>query len=303
MTVMKTTSKVEPSAAWRRWAARRLDASADASPAQARIAFLRRLVQTDFLPPTTWRAALQILTGQLASPPPEVRTNDVTSEDEERQWRQEVDGFAADFWRLDPKERYRRWTDLTARCNPSPPLRFRLQKLASALQIGPVRLDDEHPKVKELVGQIQELFILQPEARAQSRLIFRRKIRSAIREWESACRHLQWQHPDIAALEGNLVGELASWQKTQKEIARMRGRLQAKRKKAAQSQESGGIPRWVIWLVLVTVVTALRGGCWAFRRPSSSISPPSFTAPSEKNEKLQKLLQDIGKKKDKARNQ
>jgi hypothetical protein len=261
MTLMKTTRKVEPPPAWRLWAVRRLNVSADANAAQARSAFLRRLVQSDFLPPTTWRAALQIMTGNLASPPAEVRSDDALSEEEERKWREEVDAFAADFWRLDLEERYRRWTDLTARCDPSPPLRFRLQQLASGLQIGPVYLDDEHPKVNELVGQIQELFVLSPEARAQSRLIFRRKIRSSVREWESACRHLQWQHPDIAALEGNLVGELASWQKTQKEIARMRGRLQAKRKKAAQSQESGGLPKWVIWLVCMTVVTALRGGC------------------------------------------
>ena len=90
------------------------------------------------------------------------------------------DRFADDFWRFDPQERYRRWQELMVRCETSPPLRFRLRQLGSGLQVGPACLGDDDARVTELIGQIQDLFVLRPVARAERRLIFRRKIRSVV---------------------------------------------------------------------------------------------------------------------------
>src|SRR5579872_1446991 len=142
-----TTGIGRDPAAWRRrWAAEQLGVSVGATPAEARAAFLARLPEVDFVPPSAWRAALRLLAGVTDRLPADAEEE--ARADEKRRLGEAVEEFAAEFWSLAVASRQQRWQALARECGPFESLRARLDLLRPGLGIGPLA-DHEQPAVVE----------------------------------------------------------------------------------------------------------------------------------------------------------
>src|SRR5437016_494535 len=124
---------IAPDTAWqRRWAAEQLGVEVTASLTEARTALLRRLAESDFVPPPLLPQALAILEGRQAK----AAEREALREEQER-LRSEVEAFAEQFWTLPVDERRRRWEELLSACAISPALLARVRELKCGLDIGP----------------------------------------------------------------------------------------------------------------------------------------------------------------------
>jgi hypothetical protein len=274
MTMMTGTGRELP--AWqRRWAAEQLGVDAQASALEARSVFLRRLVESDFVPPAMWPQALAMLDGRPA-PVGEARAR----REEAERLRGEVEEFAERFWLLPVDERWRRWQELFDACTMVVALRARLTALKRGLDIGPAEAG--RPQIADVVRNLQQLFVLRPAERAARRrelLVAAQNDRAA---WQVAAvvRH---QYPEIAALEPQFLAELAKGaERQQRRAGVQRALFRTRRPAAPKPVTSGGgsgrFPWWVLGIIGV-VIGAIRAGIGD--KPSSRPEPvrPSFVQP------------------------
>ncbi len=176
----------DPRTAW----AEQLSVPAGADPEAALAAFLRSLPGYDFLPPPERAAAVNALAAAAVP----VGKDGTT----ERLLREEVDGFAARFWALDPADRRTEWAELVRRGAPA----ARLRALEPGLDVNPGPLAD--PAAGELAALVRELFLLPPRDRAIRRNTWLAARAGEADRWRAAFATVLAAAPALAALDGQL---------------------------------------------------------------------------------------------------
>jgi hypothetical protein len=190
-----------------RWAAEQLELPADVSAKESRSAFMQRLRDEDFMPPRSWQQASRALLGGVASENVAARAFN----EEEGRLRSVVETFAVEFFSLDVPMREQRWRELRDQCAFSPPLTARLRSLERGLRVSG-ESPMANPSQQELAGYVRELFVLGPRARAARRQKLLHELTHESRQpLANAADVFRSEHPMIAALERDLVGQLESW--------------------------------------------------------------------------------------------
>lgn len=138
-------------------AAAALGVPPEATPAEARAAFLRRLAVENFVPPEECTAATNAL-ASTALP--------VGPEEAERDAREDVETFAGEFWSLPPTARRARWAELWSQY-PHGPAAARLRGLAPGLDVAVT--PRANPEAEALAACVREWFVLPPRKRAVRR--------------------------------------------------------------------------------------------------------------------------------------
>jgi hypothetical protein len=264
-----TGTDPEREARRRRWAAAQLGVAPDASPEEARSAFLRRLPEEDFVPPAAWAWAVRVLCGDRPGPWQSAADAEAARAAGEG-LRDEVEEFAGRFWALQPAERRARWDGLVARAAFSPPLRARLDAVAAGLDVpapGPARGDDL--RAAELARRVGELFVLRPGPRARAWQAFWEEIRDSRREWRRATRVFRRRRPDLAALLPDEVGELAAAATTKPPAAPRKPRPTAS---AGPAKDY----RWAFYVVLMAVGVVFRAVTGPSTAPTAAPPRPVY---------------------------
>jgi hypothetical protein len=198
----------------KRWAADQLGLEPEAPPAEAGAALLRRLPAVGFVPPPAWQEALHLL--RDGTPPGGLALLGV-----EDRLRREVDDFAVEFFTLPVAERRQCWQGLAARCAFSPPLTARLRALEPGLRADAGKPIDGNPRLVRLAGQVRELFVLGPAARAVQRQALLRDLDGDLAEWVAVAGELRTRHGAVADLEPELIAQiLGAWQTRQEQAER-----------------------------------------------------------------------------------
>ncbi len=266
---MTTGTNPDAGPALRRWAAEVLGVREDASPAEARRAYLGKLRERDFLPPPSWRQALRLLDGAPAEP------DDEWLAEEEDRLRTEVASFADEFFTLPAARRRERWDTLLSRCRGVPQLVVRLQSLKAGLEVESQGLPlDDSPRGR-LAEQLLQTFPLPPLARAASRQAFLRRLEESSADsrklWEKAARYLRAEWPAVAALDDELVRYVAGLS------SRLRWRRKMHRhcQRGYQPPAAGVVegPRWKVFAIVVGMALGVLRGFINSDNSSSSRAP------------------------------
>jgi hypothetical protein len=229
--------------AWRlRWAAEQLGVSGQASAAEARAAFLRRLPLQHFVPESSQRLAL----GLLCRRPGELRGSGGADEEawlaEEERLRGLTEDFADRYWTMPPQERRCQWQELARACTGFPALEARLRSLQAGLDVAP-RLDDETDAyIREIGKQVLDFYVQRPADRGPARQVLIRRMLLRMHFWQETARQLQERHPEVARLQGELIEGLATWRTHHRQLEK--NRKQLRRKPAAASSGGGGYKGW-----------------------------------------------------------
>jgi hypothetical protein len=252
-----------------------LGVDAGSSPAAAQAAVLRHILDTDFVPSPRGREAIEVLCGRnLAA---ESRIENDARGKVAAQLRGEVETFTASFFGLLPGRRLERWQALRAACAADPTLLSRLSALAPGLHVDRSTIEDRSESALVLVDSICEMFVMPPRARAIRRLELSDKLgwgtKRSIAKWPPAANRVKKRHPEIAALEPELLARLSS--------RVISDRVTKSRAATALTQNA---PRSYVWLVIFVVITLSRIATWlpTSQRSSSSGSPAISPAPSER---------------------
>jgi hypothetical protein len=280
---MTTGTNPDVSPARRRWAAAVLGVSEDASRTEARRAYLRKLPDSDFLPPRCCQEALRVLAGRPAA----AESDEEWLVEEESRLGAEVASFAAEFFNLPVPQRRQRWEALLSGCRDVPPLVARLQALKAGLEVENRVLPADPPLLGRLAGHLLEAFPLPPLARAASRQEFLRWLEGSPAEshklWEKAVRYLRAEWSALAALDDELV----------RHVAELRSRRNRRRKLHCRSQQqlletatpgSNRTPWKAITIValIVVIVPALLSALQVLdNSPSPPAPSPGYSRPRE----------------------
>jgi hypothetical protein len=207
---------------------------------------------------------------------------------EEVRLREEVDSFAADFFDLPVAERGRQWESLVSECRDFPPLAGRLRALKAGLEVEPPSLPPDQlgggapGPLAELADQLVQSFPLPPVAKAASRQAFHRRTEtdtsdSAEASWEQAARYLLAEWPALAALDRELVEEVANLRNRLKQ--RAESRLRHLPKPANAPAPNGKGSSWGVYAVLVVVFAIARTGMNSNDSSSSRTPAPVYRPP------------------------
>jgi hypothetical protein len=278
---MTTGTSPDAGAAARRWAAQCLGLSENASSAEARRAYLRKLRESDFLPPCSLHRALRILDGKRAS----VEPDEEWLLEEEGRLRAEVASFAEAFFTLSVSQRRQRWEALLSQCQHVLPLSARLQALKAGLEVENPGLPLDESLRGQLAEHLLQSFPLPPLAQAVCRQAFLRRIEDPAaaadrKAWEKAARYLRAEWPAFAALDGELVRHLAKLRRQLKRRSKMH--RCSERNPQAASAGSGKGSSWGWLLVLLGMLIGIfRGATTSSTSPSRRPPTPSFSNPLE----------------------
>jgi hypothetical protein len=251
----------------------------DASPAEARRAYLGKLRESAFLPPRSWQQAVRVLDGKPAPAEPD----EEWLAEEEARLRAEVDSFAEEFFTLPVDQRRERWEGLLSRCQNLPPLVVRLQALKAGLVVEKEGLPEDGSPTGLLADHLLQSFPLPPLSRAASRQEFLRRLEESSADsrklWEKAARYLRAEWPAVAALDEELVRYVAQLSSRLKWRRKMHRRSEGNRQAgtAAGSQKPS---RW--WIVVGMVVAAILRGVSSSDKPSPNPAPwPLYSGPKD----------------------
>ncbi|MDB5307333.1 MAG: hypothetical protein JWO38_1535 [Gemmataceae bacterium] len=181
-------------------AAAALGVPADATPGDARAAFLRRLGRNGFAPPEDAVAAANAIAALTLPLTPEAAA------DASSKLQAEVAAFASDYWSLEPSERRVRWGELLGLCRDD-----RTRRRVAALEPGLDVLPGPHlnPLVEETAAAIRLLFVLGPRERAVRRAEWLASRAGRLRDLGDGTRRLRADAPDLARLEPEFVRRLS----------------------------------------------------------------------------------------------
>jgi hypothetical protein len=251
----------------RRFSAEVLGVPENASPLEIRRAYFRKLREGDFLPPNSLRHSFRFLDGKQT---PDMGDQEWLLEEEVR-LRTELASFAAEYFSLPLNQRRARWEALFSRCQHFAALLARLQALKAGLDIDNQGLLLDQSFRGQLAEHLLKAFPLPPLAQVASGqgLLCEIEESSAAKsqkQWEKAARYLLREEPALAALDMELV----------QQIANLRSRLRRRRKMHRLSQWYRGPAAtkndWRVLLLLPAILIII----WAASRNMSwqTISRP-----------------------------
>lgn len=252
-----------------RWAAEQLGLNPQATPKEVRAAWLRRLPEKEFVPPTEARWALELLLDPRAEGYWQARAEEAATAAEGEQLRAEVKTFAHRFWDLSIEERRRTWQELYDRCSFARPLQARLRLLEAGLTVD-TQVTHANARVVELAEHVRELFVLRPGPRARTRQDLLRGMLDKRKEWKAASRRLRRANPKLAALGDDLLRRIKTALPKRKPIHTL--------------------PRWVYVCIVMAAVGFLGGFLKEAKRPTPP-APKEFKLDPSINEKAWKHLQ------------
>jgi hypothetical protein len=270
-----TNPDVNPVA--RRWAARHLKVPENASRAETRRAYLKKLRDGDFLPPSAVRHAFRILDGKNGA----AQGDEEWLVEEEGRLRAAVESFAAEFFTLSATERREHWQALLFRCETVPPLTARLRALEAGLDLETEGLPSGQSQQGLLAEQLLHSFPLAPMAQAASRQAFLREIEEPSaadhRLWEKAAKYLLAEWPALAALDYELI----------QHVAKLRSRLKRKRTMHQRSQRQPPAPvaggkkgnPWWLLLIVFGMVSGLVRSLTTSNNSTPSVTPSPIYSP------------------------
>jgi len=194
----------------RAWAADQLGLPAQASPAEARSAFLKRLDRADFVPPPQWSAALALLGVGRHDDGAPISCRETADEFLSTSLRAEVDAFSREFWSLPPAERVRQWQELRVRCEGELALTKHLRHLERGLsmEVGKAPTDELSTRLAE---RVRALFVLRPNERAAQCRAWLEAQSAPLGQRKEAARRLRIDSPELAQLQPELVAQFGDW--------------------------------------------------------------------------------------------
>ena len=218
--------------------------------------------------------ALRVLEGQ----PKLAEHDEEWLSEKENRLRAEVESFAEEFFTLPSPQRRERWETLFSRCSDLSPLAARLQALKAGLEVE-IQNPPQNPSLYgRLAGQLLQSFPLQPMAQAVSRQAFLRQIEESStvqdqRSWERSARFLQAEWPVLAALDQELVQDIAKLRSRLKRRSKMHQRSQRQRQATSAGSRKGS-PWWLLVFLPGLLTAVMRG----LPTSNNSTSPrmPSF---------------------------
>lgn len=274
----------------RRHAADQLGVAADASASDVRNAFLRQLPGSGFLPTPPLCGALTALTGQ--STPGAV---DASGEVDSGALQAQVASFAAQFWSLAPAARRARWQELLGAAIDDPPIAGRLRRLEAGVDLRDQASGAGPPRLREVAGMIQSLFVLAPIERASRRRELLDNLPPPASAWEETARQIQRHQPALAALEPGLVDRMSHWRRSRKSAAAATSRAAA----SWSFQTQGGLqmpqvcspvvrptarisPSWIVFLAIGLILGLIRtvSGPTRVEPRYGTTVPPRQSAPA-----------------------
>jgi len=274
---------IAPDNIMRRWAAKQLGISSDALPEAARAAFLRRLPEEEFVPGPALVDAARAL-GVIGVNNSRYSGAHLTAfREEENALRSEVEEFAGSYWKMPPDARSEQWTNLRNRARDLVSYRslMRLRDLEGGLAVnGPELPSEGDPNTRELARRVCGLYVLRPIAQAREWQALSKVIRPRALDWKNAAKRLRAFHPKLAALQPQVVSELAGWQPPPQFAPPHRPKpLPADTGKALSPRGA----KWMIWAVFIgasTMVRLFTGGGNYTTPPPTYRDLPSYKSPS-----------------------
>jgi hypothetical protein len=194
-------------------AAEILGLAPEATPEAARMAFLRRLQEAQFVPGKDEIEAFAILAGRTV---PRSRVLEAAEAAQAVQLAGRVEAFAADFFSLAVPERHARWTQLVAACQGHGHLERRLRQLEQGLTLTRDDARDDASQTATLAAHCRELFVLPDRRRALRRQELVEQLRAGCdaeaARWARTAKALRRSHPAIARIAPEFVDALtARW--------------------------------------------------------------------------------------------
>ncbi|MBW3539396.1 MAG: hypothetical protein KY476_03930 [Planctomycetes bacterium] len=126
---------------------------------------------------------------------------------EEERLRASVNAFSAEFFSLPPAQRRAKSDELLEACQSHPPLKHRLSRLSTGLDIDLRVIAVEAPRVRELGRLLCDLHVLRPPERAERRRAALASIeRDDPRAWAKAARRLRKAYPPLARIDSPAIG-------------------------------------------------------------------------------------------------
>ena len=250
------------------WAAEQLRIDVSAPAEAVRAAYLRQVEHDNGGPNLSAREALLILTGRSSATRPVLAL-----ETAEQELQQEVDAFAARFFRLGLAERKVEWEQLRGRGRGFARIESRLAALRQGLDIV-VPQPRSDPLLGQLMALVCELFVLRPAARAALRQMRMQEIHRGqdVTAWMQAAMSLRDNHRAIAALEPELIARLADGVKGKAEQRVLTRKMPRKELLAGI-----GPNRTYLWILLVVLL----GASTTLSRIATDVNKASRSAPQK----------------------
>jgi hypothetical protein len=277
----------------KKWAAEQLHVDIDASREQIRAAYLRGVKDQHGGANLAAREAMLILTGRAAA-----AKLTLAVEANEQKLLRDIDAFAEYFFAMPVPLRKHGWTKLSSRASGFPRAELRLHELANGLEIVPPPADADVAKAR-LILMVTELFVLRPPQRACRRQQWLSEIKSNS-EWitfTKAAAALRDDHPIIAALEPDLIAQLAEADAAKIAKRDLSRRIQMTAKPPVVQKEPASRIPWLVVVAVVLILGRLIGGTSSNPRLPSTIPPrPVFgTKQEDPMDIFQKLIESKGK--------
>ena len=277
------------------WASQQLEIPLEASPREAKAAFMNKLADFQWLPPPSVEESQEYWmrpTGAEVLP----SLREQAFQDEEFRLRGQVDEFARAFFSLEPDRRRTRYQTLVDQCAWSVNLSARLRALAAGLDLNSGDWQNAPSAQRELAQHVCQLFTLPAAERSRRRWQLLQELqdvreawqgetRESAAGWSFAARSLKECYPDLAGLAPVFIDELARARKRRRsETARLPEVVTNPQPLALPVPASGGgSGNWPIWIFVGVAIGILRAVVG-----SNSNSPPPQTP--RFNEQQKKLL-------------
>ena len=190
-------------------AAQLLGVSPEATPAEARSAFLQRLERVDFLPSEEWCAGAAVLMGETSAGGLRFGTAAMERCASE-ELRADVEAFCRDFWSLSLPERTERWQRLQQRAKGNLPLGEFLRSLFEGIGVEADEFIGLDGLPGKMAGFIKEAFALRPLEKAARRREWLAEITESIPVRLDAVRLFRDTAHRLAALESDWLDQCVS---------------------------------------------------------------------------------------------
>jgi hypothetical protein len=262
----------------RAWAADQLGLPPQASPDEARSAFLKRLDRADFVPPPQWSAALALLGVGSHHDGPAISGREAGDEFLSTSLRDEVDAFSRTFWSLPPAERARQWQELIARCEGELALTKHLRHLERGLSVEMGEIPNDELSAR-LAERLRALFVLRLNERAAQRRAWLEGESAPLGQRQEAARRLRNDSPELAQLQPDLMAQFGDWRPSAgRSPTAIRRELTPS---ATASQPAGRRPSsnmWVFFIVFALLSSVIRNAGRPDRHSDQPV--PNFRTPT-----------------------